>query len=51
MNTVTNLLDSCGQFQTELNDLVFGGGEITDSCQGSPADKNKENKCNSSKSS
>lgn len=41
LGNITHLLHSCGQFQTELNDLILGRGEITDACEGSPTRQTK----------
>lgn len=51
MDAVTHLLHSCGQFQTELNDFIFGRGEIADACEGSPTTQTKRQQCDSPKHS
>lgn len=39
---MTDLLNRGGELQAKLNDLVLGGGEVTDSCQRRPSDGQSE---------
>lgn len=45
-NKHADLLNCGGELQAQLNDLVLGGGEVTDPCQRCPASRQREEREN-----